>query len=147
MKEEHLTALYHALEQLDLHRIGFHKINDIVTCPRTDTCNLGIANSMCLADELQKVIETEFYSLINTHDIQIKISGCMNACGQHTLAHIVFQGMTLKSNGLIGPATQILFFGGSSWKWNCNITCPYFFLDFESISTCEIETITVYCFI
>ncbi|PSR09965.1 MAG: nitrite reductase [Candidatus Arcticimaribacter sp.] len=112
VKEEHLPALYRALEKLDLHRIGFHKINDIVTCPGTDTCNLGIASSMGLANELQKLIETEFYSLINTHDIQIKISGCMNACGQHTLAHIGFQGMTLKSNGLIAPATQILLGGG-----------------------------------
>lgn len=67
---------------------------------------------MGLANELQKLIETEFYSLINTHDIQIKISGCMNACGQHTLAHIGFQGMTLKSSGLIAPATQILLGGG-----------------------------------
>ena len=54
VKEEHLPALYHALEQLNLHRIGFHKINDIVTCPGTDTCNLGIASSMGLANELQK---------------------------------------------------------------------------------------------
>ena len=36
----------------------------------------------------------------------------MNACGQHTLAHIGFQGMTLKANGNIAPATQILLGGG-----------------------------------
>jgi len=112
VKEEHLSTLYDALEQLDFHRIGFHKINDIVACPGTDTCNLGIASSMGLANELQRLIETEFKSIINTHKIDIKISGCMNACGQHTLAHIGFQGMTLKSNGLIAPATQILLGGG-----------------------------------
>lgn len=112
VKEEHLPALYKFLEELDLHRIGFHKINDIVACPGTDTCNLGIASSMGLSNELQKLIETEFHSIINTYDIKIKISGCMNACGQHTLAHIGFQGMTLKSNGLIAPATQILLGGG-----------------------------------
>ena len=111
VKEEHLPTVYKTLEQLDLHRIGFEKINDIVACPGTDTCNLGIASSMGLANELQRLIETEFNSIIKRHDIKIKISGCMNACGQHTLAHIGFQGMTLKSDGLIAPATQILLGG------------------------------------
>lgn len=36
----------------------------------------------------------------------------MNACGQHTLAHIGFQGMTVRSNGKVAPATQILLGGG-----------------------------------
>ena len=112
VKEEHLPALYVALKALDFHRIGFHKTNDIVACPGTDTCNLGIASSYGLARELQKVIEGEFNHLIEAHDLKIRISGCMNACGQHTLGHIGFQGMTLKANGNIAPATQILLGGG-----------------------------------
>lgn len=112
VKEEHLPALYLALKALDFHRIGFHKTNDIVACPGTDTCNLGIANSYGLARELQKLIEGEFNHLIEAHDLKIRISGCMNACGQHTLGHIGFQGMTLKANGNIAPATQILLGGG-----------------------------------
>ena len=112
VKEEHLPALYLALKALDFHRIGFHKTNDIVACPGTDTCNLGIASSYGLARELQKVIEEEFHHLIEAHDLKIRISGCMNACGQHTLGHIGFQGMTLKANGNIAPATQILLGGG-----------------------------------
>ena len=112
VKEEHLPALYLALKALDFHRIGFHKTNDIVACPGTDTCNLGIASSYGLARELQKLIEGEFNHLIEAHDLKIRISGCMNACGQHTLGHIGFQGMTLKANGNIAPATQILLGGG-----------------------------------
>ena len=112
VKKEHLPALYLALKALDFHRIGFHKTNDIVACPGTDTCNLGIASSYGLARELQKVIEGEFNHLIEAHDLKIRISGCMNACGQHTLGHIGFQGMTLKANGNIAPATQILLGGG-----------------------------------
>ncbi len=112
VKEAHLSALYLALKALDFHRVGFHKTNDIVACPGTDTCNLGIASSYGLARELQKVIEGEFNHLIETHDLKIRISGCMNACGQHTLGHIGFQGMTLKANGNIAPATQILLGGG-----------------------------------
>ncbi|MEN8844991.1 MAG: nitrite/sulfite reductase, partial [Candidatus Arcticimaribacter sp.] len=78
VKEEHLPALYLALKALDFHRIGFHKTNDIVACPGTDTCNLGIASSYGLARELQKVIEGEFNHLIEAHDLKIRISGCMN---------------------------------------------------------------------
>ena len=112
VEEGHLPALYTRLKEINLHRSGFHKLNDIVACPGTDTCNLGIASSMGLAKVLQQLIETEFHTLIEKYDLNIKISGCMNACGQHTLAHIGFQGMTVKANENIAPATQILLGGG-----------------------------------
>lgn len=112
IKESNLEALYQALVQLDLAKPGFHKINDIVACPGTDTCNLGIASSMGLANELQCVIEQEYPDVITKHNLTIKISGCMNACGQHAIADIGFQGMTVKSNGNIAPATQVLLGGG-----------------------------------
>lgn len=112
VKEEHLPSLYLALKAIGLDRIGFQRINDIVACPGTDTCNLGIASSMGLAKVLQEIIEKDYPALIQNHNIDIKISGCMNACGQHTLANIGFQGMTVKSNGKIAPATQILLGGG-----------------------------------
>ena len=112
VKEVHLAALYLALKEVGFDRLGFQKTNDIVACPGTDTCNLGIASSYGLAKELQKIIEAEFSQFIETHNLNIRISGCMNACGQHTLAHIGFQGMTLKADGNIAPATQILLGGG-----------------------------------
>ena len=112
VEEGHLAALYNSLKEINLHRSGFHKLNDIVACPGTDTCNLGIASSMGLAKVLQQLIETEFHTLMEKYDLNIKISGCMNACGQHTLAHIGFQGMTVKANENIAPATQILLGGG-----------------------------------
>jgi len=112
VKEVHLPFLYLALKELGFDRIGFQKTNDIVACPGTDTCNLGIASSYGLANELQKVIEEEYSQFISKHELKIRISGCMNACGQHTLAHIGFQGMTLKADGKIAPATQILLGGG-----------------------------------
>ena len=94
-----------ALQQLDLAKAGYHNINDIVACPGTDTCNLGIASSMGLAAALQSIIENEYPEVIEKHNLNIKISGCMNACGQHAIADIGFQGMTVKSNGNIAPAT------------------------------------------
>ncbi|MGC6503022.1 MAG: nitrite reductase [Flavobacteriaceae bacterium] len=112
VREEHLPALFNALKALEFDRIGFQRTNDIVACPGTDTCNLGIASSYGLAKELQRVIESEFKQFIETHQLNIRISGCMNACGQHTLAHIGFQGMTINVKGNIAPATQILLGGG-----------------------------------
>lgn len=110
--EQNLPALFLALNDLGLAKIGFHKINDIVACPGTDTCNLGIASAMGLAKELERVIEEEFSDLIEDEELSIKISGCMNACGQHTIANIGFQGMTIKSGNHIAPASQVLLGGG-----------------------------------
>lgn len=110
--EENLAALYLELKKLNLVQIGFHRVNDIVTCPGTDTCNLGIASSMGLGEKLKEVIESEFAELIEDEDLSIKISGCMNACGQHTIGNIGFQGMTIKSGKLIAPASQVLLGGG-----------------------------------
>jgi sulfite reductase (ferredoxin) len=67
---------------------------------------------MGLAKELERILEEEYTHFILDRELSIKISGCMNACGQHTIANIGFQGMTLKSNGLVAPATQILIGGG-----------------------------------
>lgn len=109
---ENLHALYQALQPLGFAQPGFESISDIVACPGTDTCNLGIASSMGLAKELNRILEKEFTHFILDRALTIKISGCMNACGQHTIANIGFQGMTLKSKGLVAPATQILLGGG-----------------------------------
>jgi len=110
--EENLVAIYNSLKEIGLARIGFNRINDIVACPGTDTCNLGIGSSMGLAEVLKNVIEEEYVDVITDHDISIKISGCMNACGQHTIANIGFQGMTIQQGDHVAPATQVLLGGG-----------------------------------
>ncbi len=110
---ENLPRLYAELAEAGLARAGFHRVNDIVACPGTDTCNLGIGSSMGLAHVLQEVLEGEFSNLIDECDLTIKISGCMNACGQHTIANIGFQGMTLNQGDRIAPATQVLLGGGT----------------------------------
>ena len=112
VEEGHLPALYTRLKEINLHRSGFHKLNDIVACPGTDTCNLGIASSTGIAAELERVIAAEYPQYLENSDLVIKISGCMNACGQHNMASIGFQGMTVKANENIAPATQILLGGG-----------------------------------
>lgn len=112
IKEENLVAVFNRLYDLDLVDVGFDSTGDITACPGTDTCNLGIASSTGIARELERVIKEEYDELLFNHDIKIKISGCMNACGQHSIANIGFQGMTIKKGAFVMPALQILLGGG-----------------------------------
>jgi sulfite reductase (ferredoxin) len=108
-----LPSLYQALVDIDLAHAGFDSIADITTCPGTDTCNLGISNSMTLAEVLEEVIYEDFPELIYEKNINIKISGCMNSCGQHGLAEIGFHGSSVKANGKVVPAVQVMLGGGT----------------------------------
>jgi sulfite reductase (ferredoxin) len=85
----------------------------VTACPGTDTCNLGIASSTGIAVELERVLATEYPQYSNNQEITIKISGCMNACGQHNMAEIGFQGMSINSGKLVAPALQVLLGGGN----------------------------------
>ncbi len=108
-----LPYLYNELSQLKLATPGFDSVADITACPGTDTCNLAISNSTNITVELEKVIYDEFPDLIHNHDIKIKISGCMNSCGQHGLAHIGFHGSSFKVGTNVVPALQVLLGGGT----------------------------------
>ena len=112
VKNELLAFFYNELNKLGFATIGYNSTLDITSCPGTDTCNLGIASSTGISVELERVLKTEFPQYANNKDITIKISGCMNSCGQHTMAHIGFQGMSIKSGNLVAPALQVLL-GGS----------------------------------
>ena len=112
VRAELLPFFYQELSKLDFVDPGYNSTKDITACPGTDTCNLGIASSTGIARELEKVISNEYPQFIQNDDITIKISGCMNACGQHNMAHIGFQGMSIKSGNLTAPALQVLLGGG-----------------------------------
>lgn len=110
---EHLPELYNELKQLQFTEIGYNSLADITACPGTDTCNLGIASSTGIASALEKVLYEEYPQYLTRQSLTIKISGCMNACGQHNMAHIGFQGMSVRTpNKLVAPALQVLL-GGS----------------------------------
>jgi sulfite reductase (ferredoxin) len=113
VRREALPTLYKRLKDLNLADAGFDSLADITTCPGTDTCNLGISNSMSLAATLEQVIYSEYPDLIYDKEIKIKISGCMNSCGQHGLAHIGFHGSSVKANGKVVPAVQVMMGGGT----------------------------------
>ena len=114
VKEELVPFFYQELKKLGFAEAGYNKALDITACPGTDTCNLGIASSTGIADELERVIKDEYPHYIKNPDVVIKISGCMNACGQHNMAHIGFQGMSVRTKDkLVAPALQVLLGGGN----------------------------------
>lgn len=113
VKEENLAFFYQELAKLDFVALGYNTISDITACPGTDTCNLGIASSTGIAVELERVLNAEYPQYANNQEITIKISGCMNACGQHNMAEIGFQGMSINSGKLVAPALQVLLGGGN----------------------------------
>lgn len=112
VKEENLPFFYQELAKLDFVQLGYNSTGDITACPGTDTCNLGIASSTGIAEELERVLTAEYPQYLNNREIEIKISGCMNACGQHNMSAIGFQGMSINSGKLVAPALQVLLGGG-----------------------------------
>ncbi|MBI1341542.1 MAG: HEPN domain-containing protein [Terrimonas sp.] len=112
IKAEHLEYIYHVLSVENLGAAGFGSVADITSCPGTDTCNLGISNSTGTALVLSEMIEEEYPELLYNKDLSIKISGCMNSCGQHGMASIGFHGSSLKARGQVVPALQVLVGGG-----------------------------------
>jgi sulfite reductase (ferredoxin) len=111
--EEDLIFIYNELDTIKLATPGFNSVGDITACPGTDTCNLAISNSTHISVALEEVIYSEFPDLVYNHDIKIKISGCMNSCGQHGLAQIGFHGSSFKVGTNVVPALQVLLGGGT----------------------------------
>lgn len=112
VRPENLPALYEGLDALGLATPGFDTTADITTCPGTDTCNLAISSSYGITRALETMMHEEFPDVIYNNDIKIKISGCMNGCGQHSVANIGFHGSSMKSGAAVMPALQVLLGGG-----------------------------------
>lgn len=111
-RKQYLPYLFYVLDHLGLAEPGSETIADVTACPGTDTCNLAVTNSTGIAEELEKMISSEFKPLIKDSDIHIKISGCMNSCGQHMIANIGFHGSSIKSGAAVIPALQVVLGGG-----------------------------------
>ncbi len=109
---DHLPELFTILDGYGFAEPGYDSIADITACPGTDTCNLGVTNSTGLSGELEQMLRDEYPELLEENHIKIKISGCMNACGQHMIANIGFHGSSIKKNALVIPAMQVVVGGG-----------------------------------
>ncbi|TDS12989.1 HEPN domain-containing protein [Sphingobacterium paludis] len=113
VRAESLPHIFNLLTALGYAKPGYNSTSDVTTCPGTDTCNLGISNSTEMARVLERYIHEFHEDFIYEQDLKIKISGCMNSCGQHGLAHIGFHGSSVKAEGKVVPAAQVMLGGGT----------------------------------
>ena len=87
-----LPAIHAKLREYELATANVGLVSDIIACPGMDYCALATARSIPVAQE----IASRFDDLKLEHDIghlQIKISGCINACGHHHVGHIGILGL------------------------------------------------------
>jgi len=96
VRDEALYDVWQRLEALDLGEAGPRQITDVVSCPGTDSCKLGITASMGLNRAIKQRVEEMQIEDELTKRIHVKMSGCPNGCSQHHIANIGFYGASLK---------------------------------------------------
>lgn len=112
-----LPALYEELAAAKLNLAGAGQVTDIVSCPGTDTCKLGISSSRGLASQLRSRFIAQNGSLDPAvKNLSIKISGCFNSCGQHHIADLGFYGVNRNKNRYNVPHFQVIL--GGQWSEN-----------------------------
>ncbi len=104
VREECVYDLWRGLSELSLGDAGSREITDVVSCPGTDSCKLGITSSMGLNQAVQERIEAMAITDELTRALNIKISGCPNGCGQHHVGSIGFTGASIKLGDHTIPA-------------------------------------------
>lgn len=111
VKAEELYPLYYALSEIDLAKGRAGGIEDVLSCPGAATCNLGVCLSRNMAMALSKDLERSGLPLRELQGINIKISGCPNACGQHPIGTIGLYGAARRVNGRLAPYYRVLLGG------------------------------------
>ena len=92
VKQDDLYELYKALKAEKLHDANIGLISDIICCPGMDYCALATARSIPLSLAIaQRFKDPARQKTIG--EMQIKISGCINACGHHHVGHIGILGL------------------------------------------------------
>jgi len=96
VRDEAVYDVWKRLNELELGGGGADEITDVVSCPGTDSCKLGITSSMGLNRAVQERVVSMGIEDPLTRRIHIKMSGCPNGCSQHHLANIGFYGASIK---------------------------------------------------
>jgi len=104
VRDETVYEVWQALGALGLADAGPDTVTDVVSCPGTDSCKLGITSSMGLNAALQQRLEEMQITDPLTRALHIKMSGCPNGCSQHHIANIGFYGASIKVGGHTIPA-------------------------------------------
>jgi len=87
-----LPALWRALRSLGLATPNVGLLTNIISCPGGDFCSLANARSLPIAEAIQRRFDDLDY-LFDIGELDLNISGCMNACGHHHVGHIGILGV------------------------------------------------------
>ncbi|MEA2392115.1 MAG: hypothetical protein QOJ82_6 [Solirubrobacteraceae bacterium] len=104
VRDETVYEVWRALGELGLGAPGADEIDDVVSCPGTDSCKLGITSSMGLNAAIRARLAEMAVEDPLTRRLHIKMSGCPNGCSQHHIANIGFYGASIKVGDHTIPA-------------------------------------------
>jgi sulfite reductase beta subunit-like hemoprotein len=96
VRDESVYELWRALSELGLGEAGADELTDVVSCPGTDSCKLGITSSMGLNRAVSERLRAMEVEDPLTRRVHVKMSGCPNGCSQHHIADIGFYGASIK---------------------------------------------------
>ncbi len=104
VRNESIYDVWKRLGELGLGGSGAFEVTDVLSCPGTDSCKMGITSSMGLNAAVQQRVESMGITDPLTRQIHIKMSGCPNGCGQHHIGSIGFYGASIKVGDHTIPA-------------------------------------------
>jgi len=114
VRVESVPDVWAELAAIDLAEPSVDEITDVVTCPGTDSCKLGITASMGAGKALRDKLLSMPIDDPEIRKLHVKASGCPNGCGQHHVANIGFQGAAIKgASGQQVPAYEV-YVGGNA---------------------------------
>ncbi len=110
VEQARLFELWTELRELGVATPNIGLLTDIICCPGGDFCSLANAKSIPIAEAIQRRFDDLDY-LFDIGNIDLNISGCMNACGHHHVGHIGILGVDKK-----GAEFYQVSLGGSSGR-------------------------------
>ena len=110
--DNYLSKVWEELKGVGLAEPGANEITNVIACPGTDSCKLGITSSMGLAEAVGETLQDMAIEDPLVRSLDVKISGCPNGCARHHIASIGFHGAATRVEGNQVPAYE-LFIGGN----------------------------------
>lgn len=95
VRKDQLFEFWQAAKPLGFATPNIGTLTDLICCPGGDFCSLANAKSLPIAESIQRQFDDLDY-LYDIGDIDLNISGCMNACGHHHVGHIGILGVDKK---------------------------------------------------
>jgi sulfite reductase (ferredoxin) len=104
--ESRVEAVYEELAKHGLADPGAELVEDIIACPGTDTCGLGITSSKGLARAMADIFPPGRVPE-DLKGVNVKISGCHNSCAQHHIATIGLHGVGKRVGEHVAPYYEL----------------------------------------